>query len=139
MRTTVQVAYIFMLMVRKDSFCHRGKSKLGIGLFIHELLREPLIIIQIEYTANKNRQSLSQPKPWCNDSGVLHHDNDVKEVVSSQPSVTWYKSTNQKIGIRTVYEICGEAETERRIRGRLTVINAHNTFLPLSSRKSFIP
>ena len=25
------------------SFCHRGKSKLGIGLFIHELLREPLI------------------------------------------------------------------------------------------------
>ena len=30
---------------------------------------------QIEYTANKNRQTLSQPKPWCNDSGVLnlHH------------------------------------------------------------------
>ena len=26
-------------------------------------------------TANKNRQSLSQLKPWCNDSGVLnlHH------------------------------------------------------------------
>ena len=35
---------------------------------------------------------------------ILHYDNDVKEVVSSQPSVTWYKSTNQKIGIRTVYE-----------------------------------
>ena len=34
----------------------------------------------------------------------LHHDNDVKEVVSSQLSVTWYKSANQKIGIRTVYE-----------------------------------
>ena len=33
------------------------------------------IIIQIDYTANKNRQTLSQPKPWCNDSGVLnlHH------------------------------------------------------------------
>ena len=32
-------------------------------------------IIQIEYTANKNRQTLSQPKPSCNDSGVLnlHH------------------------------------------------------------------
>ena len=29
----------------KESFCHRGKSKLGIGLFIHELLREPLIIL----------------------------------------------------------------------------------------------
>ena len=34
----------------------------------------------------------------------LHHDNDVKEVVSSQPSFTWYKPINQKIGIRTVYE-----------------------------------
>ena len=34
-----------------------------------------MFIIQIEYTANKNRQTLSQPKPWCNDSGVLnlHH------------------------------------------------------------------
>ena len=30
--------------LHKDSFCHIGKSKLGIGLFIHELLREPLII-----------------------------------------------------------------------------------------------
>ena len=28
----------------------------------------------------------------------------VKVVVSSQPSITWYKSANQKIGIRTVYE-----------------------------------
>ena len=50
-----------------------------------------IFIIQIEYTANRNRQTLSQPKPWCNDSGVLNlhhgyyvpHDNDVKEVVSS--------------------------------------------------------
>ena len=66
-----------------------------------------IFIIQIEYTANRNRQTLSQLKPWCNDSGVLnlHHDNDVKEVVSSYPSATWYKSTNRKIGIRTVYEI----------------------------------
>ena len=49
---------------------------------------------------------MSQPKPWSNDSGVLnlHHDNDVKVIVSSQPKVTWYKSTNQKIGIRTLYE-----------------------------------
>ena len=31
-----------------------------------------IFIIQIEYTAHK---CLSQPKPWCNDSGVLnlHH------------------------------------------------------------------
>ena len=40
---TIQVAYIFILIVHIESFCHRGKSKLGIGLFIHELLREPLI------------------------------------------------------------------------------------------------
>ena len=46
MRMTVQVTYIFIPIVSlKDSFCHRGKSKLGIGLFIHELLREPLIFI----------------------------------------------------------------------------------------------
>ena len=34
-----------------------------------------IFIIQIEYTANKNRQTLIQPEPWCNDSGVLnlHH------------------------------------------------------------------
>ena len=75
-----------------------------------------------------HKETLSQPKPWGNDSGVLnfslspvliapggawgrihtprllHHDNDVKEVVSSQPSITWYKSANQKIGICTVYE-----------------------------------
>ena len=29
-----------------------------------------LFIIQIEYTASKTRQILSQPKPRCNDSGV---------------------------------------------------------------------
>ena len=40
----IQVTYIFIPIVsHKDSFCHRGKSTLGIGLFIHEPLREPLI------------------------------------------------------------------------------------------------
>ena len=40
----VQVTYIFIpIILHKDSFCRRGKSKLGIGLFIHELLTEPLI------------------------------------------------------------------------------------------------
>ena len=48
MRMTVQVTYIFIPIVSlKDSFCHSGKSKLGIGLFIHELLREPLILRNI--------------------------------------------------------------------------------------------
>ena len=28
------------------------------------------LLFKIEYTASKNRQILSQPKPWCNDSGV---------------------------------------------------------------------
>ena len=51
-----------------------------------------IFIIQIEYTANKNRETLSQPKPWCNDSSVLnvhrgYYTTDVKEVVLSQPSV----------------------------------------------------
>ena len=44
MRMNVQVTYIFIPIVpHKVSFCHRGKSKLGIRLFIHELLKEPLI------------------------------------------------------------------------------------------------
>ena len=46
---------------------------------------------------SSNFESLSTPR-------LLHHDNDLKKVVSSQPSITWYKSANQKIGIRTVYE-----------------------------------
>ena len=47
MRMNIQVTYIFIPIVsHKDSFCHRGKSKLGIGLFIHELLREPLILLR---------------------------------------------------------------------------------------------
>ena len=46
MRMNIQVTCIFIPIVsHKDSFCHRGKSKLGIGLFIHELLREPLICL----------------------------------------------------------------------------------------------
>ena len=62
-------------------------------------------------TLQKNtRQSSSQPKPWCNDSGVvfttrlLHHDNDIREVAVSQLSITWYKLANQKIAIPTEYE-----------------------------------
>ena len=56
MRMTVQVTYIFIPIVSlKDSFCQSGKSKLGIGLFIHELLREPLILNS------------------CKENVVLHH------------------------------------------------------------------
>ena len=57
MRMTVQVTYIFIPIVSlKDSFCHRGKSKLGIGLFIHELLREPLITQQHYFTENRKKE-----------------------------------------------------------------------------------
>ena len=35
---------------------------------------------------------------------AVYHDNDFKVVVSSQHSITCYKSTNQKIRIHTVYE-----------------------------------
>ena len=46
----VQVTYIFISIVsHKDSFCYQygDKSKRGIGLFIHELLREPLIVFSL--------------------------------------------------------------------------------------------
>ena len=46
------MTYIFISIVsHKDLFFYRGKSKLGIGLFIHELLREPLILFNPERKA----------------------------------------------------------------------------------------
>ena len=60
MRMTVQVTYIFIPIVSlKDSFCQSGKSKLGIGLFIHELLREPLIFL-LSLTSSKATLSLGK-------------------------------------------------------------------------------
>ena len=54
-RMNVQVTYIFIPIVsHKDSFCYRDKSELGIGLFIHELLREPLIITVLHTISNYN-------------------------------------------------------------------------------------
>ena len=50
MRMNVEVTYIFTpIVLHKDLFCYRGKSNLGIGLFIPELLREPLISYIIEF------------------------------------------------------------------------------------------
>ena len=47
--------YIFIPIVsHKDSFCHRGKSKLGIGPLIHELLREPLTFFVISTRSFEN-------------------------------------------------------------------------------------
>ena len=58
MRMTVQVTYTFIPIVSlKDSFCQSGKSKLGIGLFIHELLREPLILVRSQPLDDCGRSS----------------------------------------------------------------------------------
>ena len=58
MQINVQVTYIFIpIVLRKDSFCYRGKSKLKIGLFIHELLRDPLIATV--YTQIKTSKTLN--------------------------------------------------------------------------------
>ena len=65
-----------------------------------------IFIIQIEYTAQRNRQILSQPKPWGNDSGVLnlHHGYYTTIMTSRRLFCHSPVSANQKIGIRTVYE-----------------------------------
>ena len=58
---TIQVTHIFIPIVsHKDSFCHRGKSKLEIALFIRELLREPLIIVcwRLRYFVHNKSKTL---------------------------------------------------------------------------------
>ena len=68
------------------------------------------LLFKLNTLQKKTRQSFSQSKPWCNESGVLNLRHGyyttimTLEVVSSQPSVTWYKSTNQKIGILLLSE-----------------------------------
>ena len=71
-----------------------------------------IFITQIEYTANKNRQTLSLPKPRCNVSGVLNlHHGYYTTIMTSRksfrhnPVPRGTNQTDQKIGIRTVYEI----------------------------------
>ena len=56
----VRVTFIFIpIVLHKDLFCNRGKSKLGIGLFIHELLREPLTILEDTLSVNKDNTPLA--------------------------------------------------------------------------------
>ena len=45
MPMNVQVTYTNSLAQKKTRFATEAKRKLGIGLFIHELLREPLVNI----------------------------------------------------------------------------------------------
>ena len=66
----MKIYYIFIPIVsHKDSFCHGGKSKLGIGLFIHELLREPLILLG-DTTAGT--YSTEKPQLKCQAQGELN-------------------------------------------------------------------
>ena len=58
----MKIYYIFIPIVsHKDSFCHGGRSKLGIGLFIHELLREPLIKPPGQEVANLIQPTIEFP------------------------------------------------------------------------------
>ena len=104
-------------MNKKFQYCTRPPSaelKISCSLLVNSCREIPIIhfltaltfsSFKLNTLEKKNCQSLSQLKPWCDDSGMLnlHHDNDVKEVVLSQPSITCYKSAKQKIGIPTVY------------------------------------
>ena len=60
----------------------------------------------------KNRQRLSQPKQWCNDSGVLNLHHGYYTTIMTPKRLFRHilvsRGTNQPIeknGIRTVYEI----------------------------------
>ena len=59
----------------KESFCHRGKSKLGIGLFIHELLREPLITQQHYFTKNRKKEKKTPLTRWKSNLIYSHMKN----------------------------------------------------------------
>ena len=48
MPMSVQVTYTNSLAQKKTRFATEAKSKLGIGLFIHELLREPLFLLPFQ-------------------------------------------------------------------------------------------
>ena len=59
-------------------------------------------------TANKTRQTLSQPKPWCNDSGVLNLHHDYYTTIMTSRRLFRHNpvshGTNQKSGICKVDE-----------------------------------
>ena len=68
---------------------------------------------------------------------LLHHDNYVKEVVSSQPSITWYKSANQKIGIRTRYEFVQCMNSAYVTRVLWWVIILHSAYVMSCNARNF--
>ena len=86
MQLTAQVTYIFTPIVSlKDSLSHRGKSKLGIGLFIHELLREPLIDLSKPFTLSYHLQyradAIVKEIPSFHDHSIIN-DTDLNALFS---------------------------------------------------------
>ena len=78
----------------------------------NECININFLLFKLNTLQKDTWQSLSQPKPWLNDSGVLNlHHGYFTTIMTlrrlfrhNRPSMTWYKSANQKIGIPTVYE-----------------------------------
>ena len=67
--TKVKVLFLVLVNVFNFDLFEFSAAILEKGLFTsNECVN--IFIISIEYTAKKYRQTLSQPKPWCNDSGV---------------------------------------------------------------------
>ena len=78
----------------------RGFAECGIEYFEYIVSER----VQVNPDNSRGRSAMSQPKPWCNDIGVLNlYHGYCTTILSSQPSDRWYKSTNQKIGIRIAY------------------------------------
>ena len=72
-----------------------------------------IFIIQIEYTANKNRQTLSQPKPCCNDSAVLSVRFEVGISLLLAPAGA------DKRGLKTLFPLVENAGMQLEIRERV--------------------
>ena len=71
--TSSNFVNFFYYFINNFSIQYLKVNTLGewiIGIYLHKFTNPNLFIIQIEYTESKNCQTLSQPKPWCNDSGV---------------------------------------------------------------------
>ena len=72
-----------------------------------------IFIIQIDYTANKNRQTLSQQKPCCNDSAVLSVRFEVGVSLLLAPAAA------DKRGLKTPLPLVENARMQPEIRKRV--------------------
>ena len=107
MRMTEQVTYIFIPIVsHKDSFCHRGESKPNIRLFIHELLREPLIsthfLVVLPENSHPCYQSKEETKKFFHDK--VRACQTTAETISHF-ELTWIISLEPEIKQRNCFTI----------------------------------